>query len=181
MSGIRFANDLYKNTFGSRTKKRADGTNADVVLRDIRSVVNNPSCELNVNNTVWLPGSSADWTAAYRSSDYSWVPRIQMDNCVPAIIDTRGAMSVISLSGGVLGRYLNGNPESRLRANGADIQLYPDATGTTYFDSVHAVAFGCTWLNPAGGVSYEGSLRGASNENRGDVTKAPNITSSVFF
>ncbi|HHT0401825.1 TPA: hypothetical protein ACTW9D_005461 [Klebsiella pneumoniae] len=181
MSGIRFADGLFKNTVGSRTKKRADGTNADIVLRDIRSVVNNPVCAIDVNNTVWLPGNSANWTADYRSSDYSWVPHIQLDNCIPAIIETRGAMSVISVSGGVLARYLNGNSESRLRVTGADIQLYPDAANTLYFDAVNAAAVGCSWLNPAGGALYIGTLRGAANENRGDAIKAPNIPSSVFF
>ena len=181
MSPLRFGTDLYKNIYGSRTKKRADGTNADIMFRDIRSVVNNPVCALDVNNTVWLPGTATDWTAAYRSSEFSWVPRITLDNCVPVMIDTRGAMSVIHVSGGVLGRYLNGNPESRLRTNGADIQLYPDASGTLYFDSVNAVAIGCSWLNPAGGATYDGTLRGTANENRGDAAKAPNIPSSVFF
>ncbi|WP_234479922.1 hypothetical protein [Erwinia sp. S38] len=181
MNLIRFADDLYKNTFGSRRKKRPDGTNAEVIGRDIVSVINNPTVELDTNNTVWLPGTSANWTDEYKTSPYSWIPKITLDNCPNAVVDTRGAISTVHVTGGSLARYLNGNAESRMRINGSDIQLMPNLAGNLYFDSAHAVAFGCTWLNPAGGVSYDGSLRGASNENRGDVTKAPNIPSSVFI
>ncbi|WP_139108050.1 hypothetical protein [Serratia marcescens] len=181
MCGLMTSNDMHKNTVGSRVKKRADGTNADVVLRDIRSVVNNPVSDGSSNNTVAMAGTASWWTAEYLNSDYSWIPRIVMDNCAPAMIDITGSLAVVDIRGGCVARLQNGNTQSRVRINGADIQLIPDTSGNTAFDSANSVAIGSTWLNPASAAVYSGTLRGAANENRGDASNAPNIPSSVFI
>ncbi|MFS7556688.1 hypothetical protein ACJ8B8_02085, partial [Klebsiella pneumoniae] len=55
------------------------------------SVINNPSIELAAAQTVDIPGNAATWTADYLNSDYSWIPRIILENCIPAIIHAPGA------------------------------------------------------------------------------------------
>ncbi|MCQ4052032.1 hypothetical protein FK514_29500, partial [Klebsiella pneumoniae] len=39
-------------------------------------------------------GDAANWTTDYLNSDYSWIPRITLDNCIPAIIHTPGAKAL---------------------------------------------------------------------------------------
>ncbi|HBT4844006.1 TPA: hypothetical protein ACXEN4_005420 [Klebsiella pneumoniae] len=181
MCGIKMPEDLYKNTVGSRNKKGSDGTNARITLRNLHSVINNPSIELAAAQTVDIPGDAANWTADYLSSDYSWIPRITLENCIPAIIHAPGAKAVVDIHGGKLARiYTNGNG-NRCRVTGADIELIPDASGVTYFAADKTLVTGCSWLNPASGATYPGTLRGSGNEMIGESAKAPNLPAKAFI
>ncbi|MEW7323547.1 hypothetical protein AB2S19_29040, partial [Klebsiella pneumoniae] len=84
--------------------KGSDGTNARITLRNLHSVINNPSIELAAAQTVDIPGDAANWTTDYLNRDYSWIPRITLDNCIPAIIHTPGAKAVVDIHGGKLAR-----------------------------------------------------------------------------
>ncbi|MHB6640269.1 hypothetical protein ACYBO8_12220, partial [Klebsiella pneumoniae] len=164
MCGIKMPEDLYKNTVGSRNKKGSDGTNAQISLRNLHSIINNPVIEKDAAQTVDIPGNAANWTSEYLSSDYSWIPRITLENCYPAIVNISGAKAVIDIHGGKLARvYTNGNG-NRCRVTGADIELIPDAAGVTYFAADKTLVTGCSWLNPASGATYPGTLRGSGNE-----------------
>ncbi|HBV3900607.1 TPA: hypothetical protein MDV78_005386 [Klebsiella pneumoniae] len=181
MCGIKLPADLYQNTVGSRNKKGSDGTNARITLRNLHSVINNPSIELAAAQTVDIPGDAANWTTDYLNSDYSWIPRITLDNCIPAIIHTPGAKAVVDIHGGKLARvYTNGNG-NRCRVTGADIELIPDAAGVTYFAADKTLVTGCSWLNPASGATYPGTLRGSGNEMIGESAKAPNLPAKAFI
>ncbi|EMK3182918.1 hypothetical protein V8Z91_005487, partial [Klebsiella pneumoniae] len=165
----------------SRNKKGSDGTNARITLRNLHSVINNPSIELAAAQTVDIPGDAANWTADYLNSDYSWIPRITLDNCIPAIIHTPGAKAVVDIHGGKLARvYTNGNG-NRCRVTGADIELIPDASGVVYFAADKTLVTGCSWLNPTNGATYTGTLRGSGNEMIGDSAKAPNLPANAFI
>ncbi|HBU3948366.1 TPA: hypothetical protein MCX28_005496, partial [Klebsiella pneumoniae] len=181
MCGIKLPADLYQNTVGSRNKKGSDGTNARITLRNLHSVINNPSIELAAAQTVDIPGNAATWTADYLNSDYSWIPRIILENCIPAIIHAPGAKAVVDIHGGKLARvYTNGN-SNRCRVTGADIELIPDAAGVTYFAADKTLVTGCSWLNPASGATYPGTLRGSGNEMIGESAKAPNLPAKAFI
>ncbi|UKG68625.1 hypothetical protein [Klebsiella pneumoniae] len=181
MCGIKLPADLYQNYVGSRNKKGSDGTNARITLRNLHSVINNPSIELAAAQTVDIPGDAANWTTDYLNSDYSWIPRITLDNCIPAIIHTPGAKAVVDIHGGKLARvYTNGNG-NRCRVTGADIELIPDAAGVTYFAADKTLVTGCSWLNPASGATYPGTLRGSGNEMIGESAKAPNLPAKAFI
>ncbi|MXM59151.1 hypothetical protein, partial [Klebsiella pneumoniae] len=181
MCGIKLPADLYQNTVGSRNKKGSDGTNARITLRNLHSVINNPSIELAAAQTVDIPGDAANWTADYLNSDYSWIPRITLDNCIPAIIHTPGAKAVVDIHGGKLARvYTNGNG-NRCRVTSADIELIPDASGVVYFAADKTLVTGCSWLNPTNGATYTGTLRGSGNEMIGDSAKAPNLPANAFI
>ncbi|EPJ3637628.1 hypothetical protein L9F36_000621 [Klebsiella pneumoniae] len=181
MCGIKLPADLYQNTVGSRNKKGSDGTNARITLRNLHSVINNPSIELAAAQTVDIPGDAAKWTADYLNSDYSWIPRITLENCIPAIIHAPGAKAVVDIHGGKLARvYTNGNG-NRCRVTGADIELIPDAAGVTYFAADKTLVTGCSWLNPASGATYPGTLRGSGNEMIGESAKAPNLPAKAFI
>ncbi|VCX27803.1 hypothetical protein [Klebsiella pneumoniae] len=181
MCGIKLPADLYQNTVGSRNKKGSDGTNARITLRNLHSVINNPSIELAAAQTVDIPGDAANWTTDYLNSDYSWIPRITLDNCIPAIIHTPGAKAVVDIHGGKLARvYTNGNG-NRCRVTSADIELIPDASGVTYFAADKTLVTGCSWLNPASGATYPGTLRGSGNEMIGESAKAPNLPAKAFI
>ncbi|HCF8201776.1 TPA: hypothetical protein PIN45_005042 [Klebsiella pneumoniae] len=181
MCGIKLPADLYQNTVGSRNKKGSDGTNARITLRNLHSVINNPSIELAAAQTVDIPGDAANWTADYLNSDYSWIPRITLENCIPAIIHAPGAKAVVDIHGGKLARvYTNGNG-NRCRVTGADIELIPDAAGVTYFAADKTLVTGCSWLNPASGATYPGTLRGSGNEMIGESAKAPNLPAKAFI
>ncbi|MCW9204751.1 hypothetical protein N5I85_21645, partial [Klebsiella pneumoniae] len=181
MCGIKLPADLYQNTVGSRNKKGSDGTNARITLRNLHSVINNPSIELAAAQTVDIPGNAATWTADYLNSDYSWIPRIILENCIPAIIHAPGAKAVVDIHGGKLARvYTNGNG-NRCRVTGADIELIPDAAGVTYFAADKTLVTGCSWLNPASGATYPGTLRGSGNEMIGESAKAPNLPAKAFI
>ncbi|KMA91669.1 hypothetical protein, partial [Klebsiella pneumoniae] len=123
----------------------------------------------------------ANWTTDYLNSDYSWIPRITLDNCIPAIIHTPGAKAVVDIHGGKLARvYTNGNG-NRCRVTSADIELIPDASGVTYFAADKTLVTGCSWLNPASGATYPGTLRGSGNEMIGESAKAPNLPAKAFI
>ncbi|HEE4931396.1 TPA: hypothetical protein R7G82_004299 [Klebsiella pneumoniae] len=181
MCGIKMPEDLYKNTVGSRNKKGSDGTNAKISLRNLHSIINNPVIEKDAAQTVDMPGNAANWTSEYLSSDYSWIPRITLENCYPAIVNISGAKAVVDIHGGKLARvYTNGNG-NRCRVTGADIELIPDAAGVTYFAADKTLVTGCSWLNPASGATYQGSLRGSGNEMIGESAKAPNLPAKAFI
>ncbi|HHT5704909.1 TPA: hypothetical protein ACTZGK_002812 [Raoultella planticola] len=181
MCGIKLPADLYQNYVGSRNKKGSDGTNARVTLRNLHSVINNPSIELAAAQTVDIPGNAASWTADYLNSDYSWVPRITLENCIPAIIHTPGAKAVVDVHGGKLARIYTNDNGNRCRVTGADIELIPDASGVVYFAADKTLVTGCSWLDPTNGATYSGSLRGSGNEMIGDSAKAPNLPSNAFI
>ncbi|MBD3743642.1 hypothetical protein IE980_05840 [Klebsiella pneumoniae] len=63
---------------GLTQQKGSDGTNARITLRNLHSVINNPSIELAAAQTVDIPGDAANWTTDYLNSDYSWIPRITL-------------------------------------------------------------------------------------------------------
>ncbi|EIW9071734.1 hypothetical protein A8C08_27815 [Klebsiella pneumoniae] len=181
MCGIKMPEDLYKNTVGSRNKKGSDGTNAQISLRNLHSIINNPVIEKDAAQTVDIPGNAANWTSEYLSSDYSWIPRITLENCYPAIVNISGAKAVVDIHGGKLARvYTNGNG-NRCRVTGADIELIPDAAGVTYFAADKTLVTGCSWLNPASGATYPGTLRGSGNEMIGESAKAPNLPAKAFI
>ena len=181
MCGIKLPADLYQNYVGSRNKKGSDGTNARVTLRNLHSVINNPSIELAAAQTVDIPGNAASWTADYLNSDYSWVPRITLENCIPAIIHTPGAKAVVDVHGGKLARVYTNDNGNRCRVTGADIELIPDASGVIYFAADKTLVTGCSWLDPTNGATYSGSLRGSGNEMIGDSAKAPNLPTTAFI
>ncbi|HBU3388350.1 hypothetical protein, partial [Klebsiella pneumoniae] len=85
------------------------------------------------------------------------------------------------IHGGKLARvYTNGNG-NRCRVTSADIELIPDASGVTYFAADKTLVTGCSWLNPASGATYPGTLRGSGNEMIGESAKAPNLPAKAFI
>lgn len=181
MNVFRIGSDLSSNLNGARTPRGADGTNAQIIGRDVCSVVRNPVAASGANGMIQMPGDKTTWSATYAAGSLSWVPKITLDNCYPAMIDIPGALAVVAVTGGSVGRYNDNDNGARCRINGADIQLIPDAAGAVYFNAQNAVVFGSTWLNPAGSATYIGTMKGAANERRGDTARAPNIPTNVFI
>ncbi|CAI2487866.1 hypothetical protein [Serratia ficaria] len=180
MAIFRIGADLAGNPFGSRMKLRADGTNARIIGENVISVVNTPVVGANACPMVYLPGTTAGWDSlvegtTYRQSAYAWVPKVTLINCDPVIINAQGARATFDIHGGVLARFTAGNTGNRCRVTGADIQLYPDAAGTTYFDADNVRAANCDWLDPAAGATYSGTLNGVGNANLGTSEQSPNI------
>ncbi|CAI1593647.1 hypothetical protein [Serratia quinivorans] len=129
---------------------------------------------------VYLPGDTSGWDTAvdgttYRQSEYSWVPKVTLINCDPVIINAPGARATFDIHGGLLARFTAGDTGNRCRVTGADIQLYPDAAGVTYFDADNIRTTNCDWLDPANGATYTGTLTGVGNENLGTPEHSSNI------
>jgi hypothetical protein len=103
------------------------------------------------------------------------VPKVTLINCDPIIINATGARATFDIHGGLLARFTAGDTGNRCRVTGANIQLYPDATGNTYFDAGNVRTANCDWLDPANGATYTGTLQGVGNENRGTPEHSPNI------
>ncbi|CAI0761863.1 hypothetical protein [Serratia ficaria] len=180
MAVFRVGADLAGNPFGSRMKLRADGTNARIIGENVISVVNTPIVAANACPMVYLPGDTSGWDTAvdgttYRQSAYSWVPKVTLINCDPVIINAPGARATFDIHGGLLARFTAGDTGNRCRVTGADIQLYPDAAGVTYFDADNIRTTNCDWLDPANGATYTGTLTGVGNENRGTPEHSSNI------
>ncbi|MDY2455700.1 hypothetical protein RKF31_09070 [Klebsiella pneumoniae] len=51
----------------------------------------------------------------------------------------------------------------------------------TYFAADKTLVTGCSWLNPASGATYPGTLRGSGNEMIGESAKAPNLPAKAFI
>ncbi|WP_261153853.1 hypothetical protein [Serratia ficaria] len=180
MAVFRTDAELAGNPKGSRNKLRPDGTNARIMGENLQSVVNNPVVASNACPTVYLPGDTSKWDATvngttYRTSANAWVPKVTLINCDPIIINATGARAVFDIHGGLLARFTAGETGNRCRVTGADIQLYPDAAGVTYFDADNVRTANCDWLDPANGAIYAGTLKGIGNENRGTPEHSPNI------
>ncbi|HIC9069427.1 TPA: hypothetical protein ACW70F_004848, partial [Klebsiella michiganensis] len=180
MAVFRCGDDMAKNPFGSRVKLRPNGTNADIIAVDVVSVINNPVVAQNASPTVYMPGEASAWDtvvdgSTYRTSEYSWRPKVTLRNCYPSIINATGVKAEFDIHGGLLARYSIGNTGNRCRVTGADIQLIPDSTGTLYFDASNVRATGCDWFDPMNGATYNGILNGIGNENRGTPAHSPNI------
>ena len=180
MAVFRIGADLASNPYASRQKLRPDGTNARIIGENVISVINNPVIAANACPMVYLPGATTDWDktvdgTTYRESPYAWVPKVTLINCDPVIINAAGARATFDIHGGLLARYAVGDTGNRCRVTGADIQLYPDAAGVTYFDADNVRTANCDWLDPAAGATYDGTLAGVGNENRGTPEHSPNI------
>ncbi|EPG7345272.1 hypothetical protein [Klebsiella pneumoniae] len=180
MAVFRCGDDMAQNPFGSRVKLRPNGTNADIIAVDVVSVINNPVVAQNASPTVYMPGEASAWDtvvdgSTYRTSEYSWRPKVTLRNCYPSIINATGVKAEFDIHGGLLARYSIGNTGNRCRVTGADIQLIPDSTGTLYFDASNVRATGCDWFDPMNGATYNGILNGIGNENRGTPAHSPNI------
>lgn len=180
MAVFRTDAELAGNPKGSRNKLRPDGTNARIMGENLQSVINNPVVADNACPTVYLPGDTSKWNTpvngtTYRTSANAWVPKVTLINCDPIIINAPGARAVFDIHGGLMARFTAGETGNRCRVTGADIQLYPDVAGATYFDSDNVRAANCDWLDPANGATYSGTLTGVGNENRGTPEHSPNI------
>lgn len=180
MAVFRIGADLASNPYASRQKLRPDGTNARIIGENVISVINNPVISANACPMVYLPGTTTDWDktvdgTTYRESHYAWVPKVTLINCDPVIINAAGARATFDIHGGLLARYDVGDTGNRCRVTGADIQLYPDAAGVTYFDADNVRTANCDWLDPAAGAIYEGTLNGVGNVNLGTKEHSPNI------
>lgn len=180
MALFRTDGNVAKNPKASRNKLRPDGTSARIVGENLQSVVNNPIVASNACPTVYLPGDTSAWNTTvdgttYNTSEFAWVPKITLINCDPIIINATGARAAFDIHGGLLARFTAGDTGNRCRVTGADIQLYPDAAGVTYFDADNVRAANCDWLDPAAGATYAGMLKGIGNENRGTPEHSPNI------
>ncbi|WII79959.1 hypothetical protein N5863_16430 [Klebsiella pasteurii] len=180
MAVFRCGSDMAQNPFGSRNKVRPNGTNAEIIAEDVISVINNPVIAQNACPTVYMPGDASAWDTVvdgttYRTSEYSYRPRVTLRNCYPSIINATGVKAEFDISGGLLARYSVGDTGNRCRVTGADIQLYPDSAGVLYFDSDKVRTANCDWFDPAAGATYSGTLTGVGNENRGTTEHSPNI------
>ncbi|MGQ5407577.1 hypothetical protein ACUJ8Q_27195 [Klebsiella michiganensis] len=180
MAVFRCGGDMAQNPFASRTKTRPNGTNAEIIAEDVISIINNPVIAQNACPTVYMPGAASSWDTVvggttYRTSEYSYRPKVTLRNCYPSIINAAGVKAEFDISGGLLARYSVGDTGNRCRVTGADIQLYPDADGKLYFDSDKVRAVNCDWYDPANGSTYTGTLNGIGNENRGTAAHSPNI------
>lgn len=180
MAVFRCGSDMAQNPFASRAKVRPNGTNAEIIAEDVISIINNPVIAQNACPTVYMPGAASSWDTVvggttYRTSEYSYRPKVTLRNCYPSIINAPGVKAEFDISGGLLARYSVGDTGNRCRVTGADIQLYPDADGKLYFDSDKVRAVNCDWFDPANGITYTGTLNGTGNENRGSAEHSPNI------
>ncbi|CAI1107637.1 Uncharacterised protein [Serratia ficaria] len=180
MAVFRTDGHLALSPKSSRNQLRADGTNARIIGEGLFGIVNNPVIEDNACPTVYLPGDTSQWDTAvngttYRESKSAWVPKVMLINCDPIIINATGARAMFDIHGGLLARFKVGETANRCRVTGADIQLYPDAAGATYFDSDNVRAANCDWLDPANGATYAGRLNGVGNVNIGTKEHSPNI------
>lgn len=180
MAVFRCGADMAQNPFASRTKLRPNGTNAEIIAEDVISIINNPVIAQNSCPTVYMPGAASSWDTVvggttYRTSEYSYRPKVTLRNCYPSIINATGVKAEFDISGGVLARYSIGDTGNRCRVTGADIQLIPDSTGALYFDTSNVRATGCDWFDPMNGATYTGTLNGTGNENRGTPEHSPNI------
>ncbi|WP_407261028.1 hypothetical protein [Klebsiella pneumoniae] len=95
MAVFRCGDDMAQNPFGSRVKLRPNGTNADIIAVDVVSVINNPVVAQNASPTVYMPGEASAWDtvvdgSTYRTSEYSWRPKVTLRNCYPSIINATG-------------------------------------------------------------------------------------------
>ncbi|WP_224357303.1 hypothetical protein [Klebsiella michiganensis] len=180
MAVFRCGADMAQNPFASRTKLRPNGTNAEIIAEDVISIINNPVIAQNSCPTVYMPGAASSWDTVvggttYRTSEYSYRPKVTLRNCYPSIINATGVKAEFDISGGLLARYSIGDTGNRCRVTGADIQLIPDSTGALYFDTSNVRATGCDWFDPMNGATYTGTLNGTGNENRGTPEHSPNI------
>ncbi|MGO4743095.1 hypothetical protein [Serratia quinivorans] len=180
MAIFRCGSDMAQNPFGSRNKMRPNGTSVDIFGQNVVSVINNPEIENNYCPMVYLPGNTSGWDtpvsgATYRTSAYSWVPKVTLINCSPMLIHAPGVKAEFDIHGGVLARFTVGTTENNCRVTGADIQLYPDAAGNLYFDADRVRTANCDWFDPANGATYSGTLTGIGNGNRGTIAHSPNI------
>lgn len=180
MAVFRCGADMAQNPFASRTKLRPNGTNAEIIAEDVISIINNPIIAQNACPTVYMPGAASSWDTVvggttYRTSEYSYRPKVTLRNCYPSIINAAGVKAEFDISGGLLARYSVGDTGNRCRVTGADIQLIPDSTGALYFDTSNVRATGCDWFDPMNGATYTGTLNGTGNENRGTPEHSPNI------
>lgn len=180
MAVFRCGADMAQNPFASRNRVRPNGTNAEIIGEDVVSVINTPIIAQNACPTVYMPGSASSWDTVvggttYRTSAYSYRPKVTLRNCYPSIINATGVKAEFDISGGLLARYSAGDTGNRCRVTGADIQLIPDSTGALYFDSALVRATGCDWFDPMNGATYNGNLNGIGNENRGTPEHSPNI------
>ncbi|HIG0273540.1 TPA: hypothetical protein ACX7I6_004668, partial [Klebsiella aerogenes] len=180
MAVFRCGADMAQNPFASRTKLRPNGTNAEIIAEDVISIINNPIIAQNACPTVYMPGAASSWDTVvggttYRTSEYSYRPKVTLRNCYPSIINASGVKAEFDISGGLLARYSVGDTGNRCRVTGADIQLIPDSTGALYFDTSNVRATGCDWFDPMNGATYTGTLNGTGNENRGTPEHSPNI------
>ncbi|WP_258006050.1 hypothetical protein [Klebsiella michiganensis] len=180
MAVFRCGSDMAQNPFASRTRVRPNGTNAEIIAEDVISIINNPVIAQNACPTVYMPGTASSWDTVvggttYRTSEYSYRPKVTLRNCYPSIINATGVKAEFDISGGLLARYSIGDTGNRCRVTGADIQLIPDSTGALYFDASSVRATGCDWFDPMNGATYSGILNGIGNENRGSPEHSPNI------
>lgn len=180
MAVFRCGGDMAQNPFASRTKTRPNGTNAEIIAEDVISIINNPVIAQNACPTVYMPGTASAWDTVvdgttYRTSEYSYRPKVTLRNCYPSIINATGVKAEFDISGGLLARYSVGETGNRCRVTSADIQLYPDADGNLYFDADKVRAVNCDWFDPTNGITYTGTLNGTGNENRGSAEHSPNI------
>ncbi|WP_224357156.1 hypothetical protein [Klebsiella michiganensis] len=180
MAVFRCGSDMAQNPFASRTRVRPNGTNAEIIAEDVISIINNPVIAQNACPTVYMPGAASSWDTVvggttYRTSEYSYRPKVTLRNCYPSIINATGVKAEFDISGGLLARYSIGDTGNRCRVTGADIQLIPDSTGALYFDASSVRATGCDWFDPMNGATYSGILNGIGNENRGTPEHSPNI------
>lgn len=180
MAVFRCGADMAQNPFASRTELRPNGTNAEIIAEDVISIINNPIIAQNACPTVYMPGAASSWDTVvggttYRTSEYSYRPKVTLRNCYPSIINAAGVKAEFDIHGGLLARYSVGDTGNRCRVTGADIQLIPDSTGALYFDTSNVRATGCDWFDPMNGATYTGTLNGIGNENRGTPEHSPNI------
>ncbi|WP_254242931.1 hypothetical protein [Klebsiella quasipneumoniae] len=181
MNVIKMPDTLWQNYTGSRNPLRPDGTNVRISGRNVHSVVNNAALTRGYSAMIMLTGDAANWDSNYQNSAYSWVPDIELSNCSPVLADMRGSRGRLTVTGGVLSRFDAPASGVVAKVSAATVQLYPDDNGA-YWVSQGAIAFtGCEWLNPAGGGTYSGTLRGTGNINSGTSDKFPNASENFFI
>jgi hypothetical protein len=179
--------DITLNQDGARSALRPDGTNADITIRNIKSVLNAGEFIPAGRATLTIASDPATWASGYAAAVGKWVPRVVIEDCVPTLVEV-GAKCAVDVRGGVLARVdtkTMGAADVRVKVTGADVQLAPtvDNGATTLSDPARVTFVGCAFFDHAWTVvANSGALRGQANINY-IATPAlwPNIPSTFWI
>ncbi|WP_026873659.1 hypothetical protein [Inquilinus limosus] len=178
---------LHENTDGARNPLRYDGTNADIVIKNVYSTLNKAFIA-DGNSTLVLDGNPALWDSAYLNATRKWVPRVRIENCWPCMVDIRALCSV-DIQGGVIGRIDTNDLTSahaRVKVNGGDIRMIPRTNGGTDYaigDPAITSFTGCAFFNHLGGgtTPINAVLRGVGNDARASAGVYPNPPATFWI
>lgn len=178
--------DVTLNQDGARRALRPDGTNCDIRLRNIVSVLNAGEFIPAGRATLTLSSDPLTWAAGYAGAARKWVPRVLVEDCVPALVEV-GAKCVVEIRGGVLARVDTKTmtaADVRVSVTNADVQLAPavDNGAPILSDPARVTFVGARVLPHAWTTTpYTGVLRGAANIPYADPSLFPNIPSTFWI